>query len=71
MSVPRETLPSCEARVAEGLANGLTVQQLAERYFLSQLTVRTYIKRAAKRIPGPGSPKTRLIRWFLLTQSHI
>lgn len=53
-----------QAEVAGLVAKGLSDKAIAHRLGLSVLTVRTYARDAAKRIPGEGQPRNRLLLWF-------
>lgn len=57
------SIPPCYASLADLLAHGLTVRQAGERLGLTLRSAQTYVREAAKRLPGPGSPKFRLIEW--------
>ena len=52
-----------EAEIARLLGAGMTPKECALHLGIGLLTVRTRIKRAAARVPGPHSPMVRLILW--------
>lgn len=57
------TLSPSQLAVARLLAEGKTPREIGATLRLTVLTVRTYIRNGAKRIPGPGRSQYRLIRW--------
>lgn len=59
------TLPRHQFAVAQLVGQGFTARQIAERRGLTEGTVRIYIERAARRMPGPGTPRHRLTLWWL------
>jgi DNA-binding NarL/FixJ family response regulator len=50
--------------VAGLAAQGLSNKAIAERMSIKPRTVEDYIERAAKRVPGKGRPKLRLVIWY-------
>lgn len=53
-----------QAEVAERVAHGLSNKEVARELGLSVETVRSHIREAADRLPGPAWPRHRLTVWF-------
>lgn len=55
-----------QAEVAALVARGLSDKAIAHELGLNVLTVRTYVRDGAKRLPGAsGAARSRLLLWFL------
>jgi DNA-binding CsgD family transcriptional regulator len=52
-----------QREVAELVAAGLRQTEIAERLHLSRSAVAWYVVRVADRLPGPGLPTAKIIRW--------
>jgi DNA-binding NarL/FixJ family response regulator len=53
-----------QAQVASLVAKGLPTKGVAREMGLSVETVQEYIQNAAKRLPGDGHPRAKLLIWF-------
>lgn len=59
--LPNVDLTPREEDIVEGAAEGLTAREIAERHGLTTGTVRTYVARIARKIPGPQRQMKKLI----------
>lgn len=57
-------LSTRQAEVASLVAKGLSNKAIAHDLGLSVLTVQSYVRDGAKRCPGEGQPRSRLLLWF-------
>lgn len=53
-----------QAEVAALVAKGLSDKAIARDLGLSVMTVKTYIRDGARRIPGEAAARNRLLLWF-------
>lgn len=60
------TLTPQQKRVAELLSKPMTGKAAAKELGVSVHTVYAHVRDAARRIPGPGRAKDKLIVWFHL-----
>jgi DNA-binding CsgD family transcriptional regulator len=58
-----------ERKVAELVAEGLTARQIGTRLGISPHTVRTYIDRIGRLLPGRGSVMRRIAVWWTVHTS--
>lgn len=57
-------LTPAELRVVELVAEGLTLQQIADRLERSVLTIRQQVSRAGAKIPGDLPLTLRITNWY-------
>jgi DNA-binding CsgD family transcriptional regulator len=58
-------------RVVALLAQGLTAREIGRELRITATSAKTYIRRAAKEVPGPGRPSVRLIRWYMSAKGDM
>ena len=57
-------LTTAETLVAELVAGGFTVQQVAEGMLIARNTVRVHVARASAKIPGTLPALNRIVTWW-------
>ncbi len=60
------TLSPRQQQIAALLAEGMTAKGVGRTLGISRDTVWVQVKRAARRIPGEGSARIRLVRWLTI-----
>lgn len=62
--VPHAPMTAREQQVAELVARGLYIRQIADALDLERRTVEAYVASAASKLPGDLPPRARLMVWI-------